>query len=245
MARCASAAPAYGSGAYRAFLAALAAGWCVVLLRGFRQCFKELKRFRRAKRSRDHLLAHLPFGVGAAFFLVAALRVGYCAKLLAAARGPACGEDAALHDAAEPLLLVALSSISLYWWQLADSHVARMAPGKLEGKFLAVFVAFNVVFCASGVVAALLARRSDALAARVRAADAALASAAYAAQGLAYVAFGAAKGCEIPNFKGSYLGRFPLVSAGFWTSDHLSERSRSVNAFPGTRARGTLTLKRR
>ncbi|KAH8083436.1 chlorophyll A-B binding protein [Aureococcus anophagefferens] len=127
MARCASAAPAYGSGAYRAFLAALAAGWCVVLLRGFRQCFKELKRIRRAKRSRDHLLAHLPFGVGAAFFLVAALRLAYCAKLLAAARGPACGEDAALHDAAEPLLLVALSSISLYWWQLADSH-ARMAP---------------------------------------------------------------------------------------------------------------------
>lgn len=192
MARCASAAPAYGSGAYRAFLAALAAGWCVVLLRGFRQCFKELKRFRRAKRSRDHLPAHLPFGVGAAFFLVAALRVGYCARLFAAARGPACGEDAALHDAAEPLLLVALSSISLYWWQLAESRVARMAPGKLEGKFLAAFVAFNVVFCASGVVAALLARRSDALAARVRAADAALASAAYAAQGLAYVAFGRA-----------------------------------------------------
>ena len=55
----------------------------------------------------------------------------------------------------------------------------------------------------------------------------------------------AAKGCEIPNFKGSYLGRFPLVSADFWTSDHLSERSRSVDAFCGTRARGTLTLKRR
>ena len=50
---------------------------------------------------------------------------------------------------------------------------------------------------------------------------------------------------EIPNFKGSFLGRFPLVSADFWTSDHLSERSRSVNAFIGTRARGTLTLKRR
>ena len=47
------------------------------------------------------------------------------------------------------------------------------------------------------------------------------------------------------NFKGSFLGRFPLVSADFWTSDHLSERSRSVDAFPGTRARGTLTLKRR
>ena len=38
---------------------------------------------------------------------------------------------------------------------------------------------------------------------------------------------GAGKGCEIPNFKGSYLGRFPLVSADFWTSDHLSERSRT------------------
>ena len=36
----------------------------------------------------------------------------------------------------------------------------------------------------------------------------------------------AGKGCENPNFKGSYLGRFPLVSADFWTSDHLSERSR-------------------
>ena len=36
----------------------------------------------------------------------------------------------------------------------------------------------------------------------------------------------AGKGCEIPNFKGSYLGRFPLVLADFWTSDHLLERSR-------------------
>ena len=36
----------------------------------------------------------------------------------------------------------------------------------------------------------------------------------------------AGKGCENPNFKGSYLGRFPLVLADFWTSDHLSERSR-------------------
>jgi len=50
---------------------------------------------------------------------------------------------------------------------------------------------------------------------------------------------------ESPNFKGSYLGRFPLVLADFWTSDHLLERSRSVDAFSGTRARGTLTLKRR
>ena len=55
----------------------------------------------------------------------------------------------------------------------------------------------------------------------------------------------AAQESEIPNFKGSYLGHFPLVSADFWTSDHLSERSRSVDAFSGTRARGTLTLKRR
>jgi 2-polyprenyl-6-methoxyphenol hydroxylase-like FAD-dependent oxidoreductase len=54
----------------------------------------------------------------------------------------------------------------------------------------------------------------------------------------------AAKESEIPNFKGSFLGRFPLVSADFWTSDHLSERSRSVDAVSGTRARGTLTLKR-
>ena len=56
---------------------------------------------------------------------------------------------------------------------------------------------------------------------------------------------GAGQESEIPNFKGSYLGRFPLVSADFWTSDHLSERSRSVDDFSGTRARGTITLKRR
>ena len=55
----------------------------------------------------------------------------------------------------------------------------------------------------------------------------------------------AAQESEIPSFKGSYLGHFPLVSADFWTSDHLSERSRSVDAFFGTRARGKLTLKRR
>ena len=55
----------------------------------------------------------------------------------------------------------------------------------------------------------------------------------------------AAKGCEIPNFKGSYLGRFPLVLADFWTSDHLSERSRRVDVLFGMRAGGTLTLKRR
>ena len=55
----------------------------------------------------------------------------------------------------------------------------------------------------------------------------------------------AAKGCENPNFKGSYFGRFPLVSADFWTSDHLSERSRSMYIVPRTRARGTAKLKRR
>ena len=56
--------------------------------------------------------------------------------------------------------------------------------------------------------------------------------------------FRAGKECEIPNFKGSSLGRFPLVSADFWTSDHLLERPRSVDDCFGTRARGTLTLKR-
>ena len=50
------------------------------------------------------------------------------------------------------------------------------------------------------------------------------------------VADGAGEGCEIPNFKGSSLGRFPLGSAEFWTSDHPSERSR-VDAFRETRAR--------
>ncbi|KAH8061337.1 calcium ion binding protein [Aureococcus anophagefferens] len=49
----------------------------------------------------------------------------------------------------------------------------------------------------------------------------------------------AAQESEIPNFKGSDLGRFPLVLADFWTSDHLSERPQSVDAFSGTRARNT------
>ena len=35
------------------------------------------------------------------------------------------------------------------------------------------------------------------------------------------------KGATLANFKGSYLGRFPLVSADFSTSDHRSERSRT------------------
>ena len=50
----------------------------------------------------------------------------------------------------------------------------------------------------------------------------------------------AAQESEIPNFKGSFLGHFPLVSADFWTSDHLSERSRSVDVFSrDARARNT------
>ena len=49
----------------------------------------------------------------------------------------------------------------------------------------------------------------------------------------------AAEGCENPNFKGSYLGGFPLVLADFGTSDHLSERSRSMNFDARTRAHGT------
>ena len=45
---------------------------------------------------------------------------------------------------------------------------------------------------------------------------------------------------EIPNFKGSDLGHFPLVSANSWTSDHLLERPRSVDAFSrNARARNT------
>jgi len=60
-----------------------------------------------------------------------------------------------------------------------------------------------------------------------------------------YVTDRAAKESEIPNFKGSDLGRFPHVSADFWTNNHPSERPRSVDASSGTRARGTPTLKRR
>jgi len=55
----------------------------------------------------------------------------------------------------------------------------------------------------------------------------------------------AGAGRRPPRAARRYLGRFPLVSADFWTSDHLSERSRSVDAVSETRARGTLTLKRR
>ena len=48
----------------------------------------------------------------------------------------------------------------------------------------------------------------------------------------------AAKESEIPNFKGSYLGRFPLVSADFWTSDHMSVSNRGC-FFRNARARNT------
>jgi len=57
---------------------------------------------------------------------------------------------------------------------------------------------------------------------------------------LLHVDVRAAKESENSNFKGSYLGRFPLVSADFWTSDHLSERSRSVDPFFGTHVEATL-----
>ena len=55
------------------------------------------------------------------------------------------------------------------------------------------------------------------------------------------VELGAGNGRDIANF---YLGRFPLVSAYFWTSDHFSERSRSVDAFFfwNARARNTQGL---
>ena len=47
------------------------------------------------------------------------------------------------------------------------------------------------------------------------------------------------------NFTGSYLGRFPLVSAEFSTSDRLSERSRSVNGFSPWQRCIALVLPRR
>ena len=55
---------------------------------------------------------------------------------------------------------------------------------------------------------------------------------------------GVGNGRDVPNFKGSSLGRVPLVSADSWTGDHPLERSRSVDAFFGTLARETLMLKR-
>ena len=58
---------------------------------------------------------------------------------------------------------------------------------------------------------------------------AAMASAAYSFDKMYGVPRGAGKGCDF------YLGRFPLASADFWTSDHLSERSRML--FRNARAR--------
>ena len=51
------------------------------------------------------------------------------------------------------------------------------------------------------------------------------------------VGYGAAKGCKIPNFEGSSLGRVPLVSADSWTRDRFSERLRSADACSLERAR--------
>ena len=47
---------------------------------------------------------------------------------------------------------------------------------------------------------------------------------------------GPQKGANFSTFKaheylGPILGQFPLVSADFWTSDHLSSRSRKTDAF--------------
>ena len=42
---------------------------------------------------------------------------------------------------------------------------------------------------------------------------------------------GQEKAATLANFKGSYLGRFPLVSAAFSTSDHLTKQSRSLYVF--------------
>ena len=53
----------------------------------------------------------------------------------------------------------------------------------------------------------------------------------------------AGKESEIPNFKGSYLGRFPLVLADSWTSDHLSEHSLEAwMLFPELERAATLNL---
>ena len=45
-----------------------------------------------------------------------------------------------------------------------------------------------------------------------------------------HVAIRAAKGCESLNLEGPYLGQFPLVSADLKASDHLSSRSRKMDA---------------
>ena len=48
------------------------------------------------------------------------------------------------------------------------------------------------------------------------------------------VAWAAATARETSNFRGSYLGRFRLDLATFWTNDHRSWRCESVDAFLST-----------
>ena len=55
---------------------------------------------------------------------------------------------------------------------------------------------------------------------------------------------GPEKGANIPTSKARDLGRVPLVSTDFWTSDHLSERSRSVRVLSGTRGAPALSKRR-
>ena len=50
---------------------------------------------------------------------------------------------------------------------------------------------------------------------------------------------------EAPDEKSGNLGRFPLVLAHFWTSDHLSVRTQRVDAFLSEIASRTPTLRRR
>ena len=68
-------------------------------------------------------------------------------------------------------------------------------------------------------------------------------------EGLARVPAESAAGqherATFPTSKAPISAVVHFVLADFWTSDHLLERSRSVDANSGTRARGTLTLKRR
>ena len=120
---------------------------------------------------------------------------------------------------------------------------AAYAPPAGAGADPYVAVAFPSAACCAEVVSkAILVR--DALEVWGEGHDHAACAAAVAAA----PAEGAARGRT--RERNSQLQRllsrpFPTVSADIWTSDHLSERSRSVDAFSGTRARGTPTLKRR
>ena len=66
---------------------------------------------------------------------------------------------------------------------------------------------------------------------------------AYATHVVRLVAHRAAQESEIPNFKGSSLGHFPLVSADFWTNRLLSSSSRSTAEELASKRPHTLTLK--